>query len=284
VENAVKKAVCAGQVTDLDGDGSSYTEVKVTDQNIVLTDATGAKHTWTKKSAGGYTAPDNEDGTIALDTAGKVTLNEGGGIYVFRADGKLETQTSVLDGRKPATLQYLYDGTPSRLREIKDPVSQRSHVLHYNRPGDDCYGGVTPPNGAAALPPSQMLCRISYWDGTETRLWYVGTGPVYLGRIEDPGSEITDYGYTPQGLLGATRNSLANDWIAADPANRNANGGELTTTISYDTAAKPKATSVSLPPPAVGQPHPSRTYRYDPANHLAFSSARRTGAVARWVR
>ncbi|MFF1615352.1 PA14 domain-containing protein, partial [Amycolatopsis sp. NPDC058278] len=33
---------------DLDGDGSSYTEAKVTDQNIVLTDASGAKHTWTK--------------------------------------------------------------------------------------------------------------------------------------------------------------------------------------------------------------------------------------------
>ncbi|WP_240522093.1 PA14 domain-containing protein [Amycolatopsis vastitatis] len=255
---------------DLDGDGSSYTEAKVTDQNIVLTDATGAKHTWTKKSTGGYTAPDNEDGTIALDTAGKITLNEGGAVYVFRADGKLETQTSVLDSRKPATLQYLYDGTPSRLREIKDPVSGRSHVLHYNRPGDDCYGGVTPPPGAAALPPSQMLCRITYWDGTETRLWYFGTGSLQLGRIEDPGSEITDYGYNAQGLLGATRNSLANDWIAADPANRQANAGDLITSVGYDTAVKPKVTGVTLPPPAVGQPHPGRAYRYDPANRQTF--------------
>ena len=255
---------------DLDGDGSSYTEAKVTDQNIVLTDATGAKHTWTKKSTGGYTAPDNEDGTIGLDTAGKVTLNEGGAIYVFRSDGKLETQTSVLDSRKPATLQYLYDGTPSRLREIKDPVSGRSHVLHYNRPGDDCYGGVAPPPGAASLPPSQMLCRISYWDGTETRLWYTGTGALNLGRIEDPGSEITDYGYNAQGLLSGTRSSLANDWIAADPANRKANEGDLTTTISYDTAAKPKGTGVSLSVPAIGQSRPGRTYRYDPANRQTF--------------
>jgi RHS repeat-associated protein len=255
---------------DLDGDGSSYTEAKVTDQNIVLTDATGAKHTWTKKSTGGYTAPDNEEGTIALDTAGKVTLNEGGAIYVFRSDGKLETQTSVLDGRKPATLQYLYDGTPSRLREIKDPVSQRSHVLHYNRPGDDCYGGVTPPPGAAALPPSQMLCRITYWDGTETRLWYTGTGTLSLGRIEDPGSEITDYGYNAQGLLAGTRDSIANDWIAADPANRKAKEGDLTTTIGYDTSAKPKAGGVSFAVPAIGQPRSGRTYRYDPANRQTF--------------
>ncbi|WUL19880.1 PA14 domain-containing protein [Amycolatopsis sp. NBC_00355] len=255
---------------DLDGDGSSYTEAKVTDQNIVLTDATGAKHTWTKKSTGGYTAPDNEDGTIALDTAGKVTLNEGGAVYVFRSDGKLETQTSVLDSRKPATLQYLYDGTLSRLREIKDPVSQRSHVLHYNRPGDDCYGGVTPPPGAAALPPSQMLCRITYWDGTETRLWYTGTGTLSLGRIEDPGSEITDYGYNAQGLLAGTRNSLANDWIAADPASRKASEGDLTTTITYDAAAKPKASNVSFSVAAIGQPRPGRTYRYDTGNHQTF--------------
>ncbi|MGW4523079.1 PA14 domain-containing protein [Amycolatopsis sp. NPDC004378] len=253
---------------DLDGDGSSYTEAKVTDQNIVLTDASGAKHTWTKKSTGGYTTPDNEDGVLALDPAGKVTLIDGGDVFVFRADGKLESQSSTTDSRKPAALQYIYDGTPSRLREIKDPVSGRSHVLHYNRPGDDCYGGVTPPAGAQALPPSQMLCRISYWDGTETRLWYVGGN--LLGRIEDPGSEITDYGYNSAGLLAGMRGSLANDWIAADPANRKANEGDLTNQITYDTTAKPKITGFAASVPAIGQPRPARGYRYDLANRQTF--------------
>ena len=86
-------------------------------------------------------------------------------MYVFRADGKLDTLSSSLDSKKPAALQNLYDGTPSRLREIKDPVSNRSHRLFYNRSGDDCYGGATPPAGADASPPAQMLCRIVYWDG-----------------------------------------------------------------------------------------------------------------------
>ncbi|MEV4049798.1 PA14 domain-containing protein [Amycolatopsis sp. NPDC049688] len=252
---------------DLDGDGSSYTEAKVTDQNIVLTDATGAKHTWTKKSAGGYTPPADEDGVLALDTAGKVTLTDGGEVFVFRADGKLESQSASTDSRKPAALQYSYDGTPSRLREIKDPVSGRSHVLHYNRAGDDCYGGVTPPPGAQALPPSQMLCRISYWDATETRLWYVGG---QLGRIEDPGSEITDYGYGSNGLLGGVRSSLANDWIAADPANRKANEGDLTTVVTYDTGTKPKVAGVSLAVPAIGKPREATGYRYDPANRTTY--------------
>ncbi|MEU0531328.1 PA14 domain-containing protein [Amycolatopsis tolypomycina] len=254
---------------DLDGDGSSYTEAKVTDQNIVITDATGAKHTWTKKSTGGYTSPSNEDGVLAVDTAGKVTLTDGGQVFAFRADGKLESQTATTDSRKPAALQYIYDGNPSRLREIKDPVSQRSHVLHYNRSGDDCYGGATPPAGAASLPPSQMLCRITYWDGSETRLWYVGTGQ--LGRIEDPGAEISDYGYNAQGLLAGTRGSLANDWIAADSANRKSYEGDLTNLITYDTGAKPKVTTVASSVPSIGQARPSRSYRYDPANRQTFT-------------
>ncbi|MGW7532261.1 PA14 domain-containing protein [Amycolatopsis sp. NPDC054798] len=114
---------------DLDGDGASYTEAKITDQNIVLTDATGAKHAWTKKSTGGYTPPEGEDGVLALDTGGRVTLHEGGTVFTFRADGKLDTQASALDSRKPAALQNVYNGAPSRLVQIKDPVSgSRAHA------------------------------------------------------------------------------------------------------------------------------------------------------------
>ncbi|WP_077241311.1 PA14 domain-containing protein [Amycolatopsis azurea] len=247
---------------DLDGDGSSYTEAKVADQTIVLTDASGAKHTWTKKSTGGYTPPEGEDGTLALDTAGKITLTDGGDVFVFRADGKLESQTSVTDSRKPATLQYIYDGAPSRLREIKDPVSQRSQILRYNRAGDDCYGAATPPPGADAAAPAQMLCRISYWDGTETRLWYTAGR---LSRIEDPGSEITDYGYNSASLLTSVRSPLVNDWIAADPAAR-AGATDVRSEIAYDTASgKPKATSVLAPAPLPGQARPQRGFVYDPA-------------------
>ncbi|WP_410603193.1 PA14 domain-containing protein [Amycolatopsis sp. lyj-90] len=252
---------------DLDGDGTSYLEAKVTDQTIVLTDASAAKHTWTKKSTGGYKAPDNEDGVLALDSAGKITLTDNGDVFVFRADGKLESQSATTDSRKPASLRFIYDGAPSRLREIKDPVSGRSHVLRYNRPGDDCYGGVTPPSGAQALPPAQMLCRISYWDGTETRLWYAGGN---LSRIEDPGSEITDYGYNTTGLLTGLRGSLANDWIAADPANRKSGEADLTNQITYDTAAKPKVTGFTASAAALGQSRPARAYRYDSANRQTF--------------
>ncbi|WP_233224144.1 PA14 domain-containing protein [Amycolatopsis sp. BJA-103] len=253
---------------DLDGDGASYTEAKIADQTIVLTDATGAKHTWTKKSAGGYTPPEGEDGVLAVDAAGKVTLRDGGDVFTFRADGKLDTQSTATDSRKPASLQNIYDGTPSRLVQIKDPVSGRAQVLHYNRVGDDCYGGVTPPSGSDSAAPSQMLCRISYWDGAETRLWYA---QGRLARIEDPGSEITDYGYDANGLLTSERSPLVNDWIAADPANRSA-AADLRSEITYDSSSgKPKGVKVADPAPVPGQPRSATSYRYDPANRQTFT-------------
>jgi RHS repeat-associated protein len=249
---------------DPDGTGMNYTQAQVTDQTIVVTDATGAKHTWTKKSAGGYSPPDGEDGVLALDNGGRVTLTEGSDVYVFGADGKLETLSTSMDSRKPAALQNLYDGTPSRLREIKDPVSGRSHHLYYNRSGDDCYGGATPPSGADASPPSQMLCRIAYWDGSQTRLWYK-QGQLF--RIEDPGSEITDYSYNTAGMLSAVRDSLANDWVAVDPTTRN--NDNSTWQIGYDTGGT-IATSITAPAPQPGQPRPRHSYRYDPTNKQSF--------------
>ncbi|UUV30726.1 PA14 domain-containing protein [Amycolatopsis roodepoortensis] len=248
---------------DLDGDGAGYTEAKVADQTIVLTDASGAKHTWTKKSAGGYTPPENESGILALDTGGRITLIDGGSVSVFRADGKLESQSAVVDSRKPATLQYVYDGVPSRLREIKDPVAQRSQTLHYNRSGDDCYGGAGVPAGADTLAPAQMLCRVSYWDGTETRLWY---SQGRLTRIEDPGAEVSDYGYDATGLMITQRSSLINDWIAADPANRSG-ATDIRSEISYDTSSgKPKVSGVLVQAPSPGQARPQRGYTYDAAS------------------
>lgn len=251
---------------DLDGSGSTYTEAKVTDQSIVLTDATGAKHSYTKVSAGGYKAPEGEYGVLGLDPSGRVTLTEGGDIYVFGADGKLSTQSSVLDSRKPAALQNIYSGFPSRLKEVRDPISQRSHELFYNRPGDNCYDGVAPPPGADALPPGQMLCRIRYWDGTLTHLWYY-QGRLF--RVEDPGSEITDFSYAPGGPIDGMRDSLGSDWVSVDPVR---NRQETTYVVLYydHTAVKPVVSQIQPPIPTEGASRPSRTYRPDPSNRRTF--------------
>ncbi len=255
---------------DLDGSGATFTEAKVTDQNIVLTDGSGAKHTWTKKSAGGYTPPEGEEGILALDTGGRITLTHGSEVFVFNTDGKLESQAGAADTRKPAALQNIYDGSPSRLREVKDPVSQRSHRLHYNRPGDDCYAGATPPPGADTAPPPQMLCRLVYWDGTQTRLWY-HQGRLF--RIEDPGSEITDFSFTANGLIDGMRDSRASDWVAADPANRNTDAANHIVHYVDHTAAKPIVRQVFSPKASADVPRGRHGYRYDPAQRTTYVDA-----------
>ncbi|MFI6169026.1 PA14 domain-containing protein [Nocardia sp. NPDC051052] len=217
--------------------GSNYSKAEMLDGSVVLTDGTGAKHTWGKASAGGYTPPANEDGVLAVDNSGKITVTGGDVVSVFNSDGTLGAVSSVLDSKKPAALQYVYGGTSPRLTQVKDPVSGRSHTLYYNTDsGDSCYGGATKPPGAIGSAPPQMLCRIKYWDGTETRLWYSIAGT--LDRVENPGGDVRDYTYLDElsanteiprvgadsaqaqklrdavGPLMQMRTPLINDWLA----------------------------------------------------------------------
>ncbi len=253
---------------NLTGDGSTYTKAQVQDQTIVFTDGTGTKHTWTKSGTGTYTPPAGQDGILGLDTAGKITLHEGGNVYSFNADGTLASESSVVDSHKPAANVMSWNGTPSRLAQITDPVSQRSHKLFYNRPGDDCYGGRTMPSGWDALPPSQMLCRIQYWDGTQTVLWYRSGA---ISRVENPGNDFTEYGFNADGTLRAIRDSRGLDWAAQDPATRNIT--ETYTVVNYGTVGTRKgATSVQAPAPngQAGAQRPQHGYRYDLPNRQTF--------------
>ncbi|MEU7168165.1 PA14 domain-containing protein [Streptomyces morookaense] len=249
----------------LSAQSSGYSHAEMLDGSVVLTDAAGGKHTWAKASAGGYTPPMGEDGVLAFDSTGRITVTEGDTVSVFDPDGTLAAVESVLDGKKPAALQYLYSGTPPRLTRIKDPVSGRSHQLFYNTDGSDgCYGGVSRPPGSDPAPP-RMLCRIRYWDGTETRLWYLmGT----LARIENPGAVMQDFDYTGRasakqrydqagdneeekqkaldsiGPLATLRGSLAYDWVARQaPSADNGctNTGDIAaacTVIGYDSVVE----------------------------------------------
>ncbi|MFI6168522.1 PA14 domain-containing protein [Nocardia sp. NPDC051052] len=278
--------------------GSKYVRAEMLDGSVVLTDAAGGTATWTKVSAGGYAPPKDEDGVLAVDAGGRISVTRNGVASVFNVDGTLAAVSSVADSKKPASLQYLYSGAPARLTQIKDPVSGRAHTLHYNTDNtNNCYGGASFPPGTHSAPP-QKLCRIKYWDGTETRLWYIVGA---LGRIENPGAEIRDYSYlnlagakldydqagndtekklkamNAVSLLNEIRDGLAVDLRAAgltDP-------GYERTTIEYDAFSDDVSTGrpphsrvirVDLPTPN-GRDRgvrPMHGYRYDIANKKAF--------------
>ncbi|MFP3964434.1 PA14 domain-containing protein [Actinomadura fulvescens] len=276
--------------------GSGYTKAEMLDGSVVLTDRSGRKHTWGKASNGGYKPPPDEDGVLAFDAGGRITVTEGTTVSVFNADGTLAQVASTLDGKKPAALRYFYSGAVPRLTQITDPVSGRSHTLHYNTDGSDgCYGGTAKPQGADPAP-ANMLCRIRYWDGSETRLWYLfGT----LARIENPGASISDYDYLDRaankkqhdkpetkpedkealkesvGPLTMVRDPLAYDWILR----QNTWVTAERTTIRYQAGYEPearqtllRAVQVSLPwpdgKPGIGFPG-GHSYSYDIAGKAA---------------
>ncbi|ATL67409.1 PA14 domain-containing protein [Nocardia terpenica] len=254
-----------------------YTKAEMLDASVVLTDGAGGKHTWAKASDGGYTPPPDEDGVLGFDAGGHITVTDNGVVFTFNADGTLGAVSSVLDSKKPAALQYIYSGTPSRLTEIKDPVSGRSHTLYYNVDGSDrCYGDTPRPPGADKAP-LQMLCRVRYWDDTETRLWYVKKS---LGRIENPGSDVYDYGFDGDdrdGPLTLVRTGLVNDWAIRQTGNVAL--GAAIAEIAYTSIAdkvgetpKLRAANVKLPSSDGGPftPRPQHSYAYDLPNKQAF--------------
>ncbi|MFD4357908.1 PA14 domain-containing protein [Nocardia sp. NPDC058518] len=293
--------VPAGWTMSIPASGYSHAELR--DGSVVLTDSVGGKHTWAQTD-GGFTPPPGRDGVVAFAAGGELSVTENGMITLFNPDGTLAEVATVLDSKKPASLQYRYSGTPSRLTEITDPVSGRSHTLHYNTDNSNsCYGGAAFPPGADRAP-AQMLCRITYWDGTETRLWYVLN---VLARIENPGAAMRDFNYlnladvkteynktsnpiTRQELLAgigpmtSRREPLAYDWVLS----QSAPGLAHRTVIDYQKYVEEpgmpevlRAVAVSAPSSNGGSTgrRPVHYYGYDIGAKTAIVNVKGTGEV-----
>jgi len=253
------------------GGSLGYTNVRMDGSNAVLVGADGSTTTFLWVN-GGYKAPEGSDETLTVTpgTTGGLTLHSAGTTYVFNADGTLASAQGSLDDRKPAAAQYTYSGNPARLAAITDPSSGRAITLAYG----DGNGGVACGSDTPTFinAPASMLCRITYPDGRVTRLYYVSDGNAggLLARIEDPGSEITDYAYT-NGKLTSVRDPLAYDMIARalrvdDPTAR--------TVIGYSSATGYTgwADSVTQPAPNAGDLRPAHSYTHGTAT-FAYNGA-----------
>ncbi|KTS62630.1 hypothetical protein NS206_09900 [Microbacterium testaceum] len=251
-----------GASVPLAGASSSWVSAQLTDASVVLTDTTGKAHTYTKASSGGYTAPSGEYGVLSLDGNGWVVFtDEDGTVYHFTKEGRVASATPPEDVRKAAAPQSILNAK-GVATEVVDPVSksgdQYTRKVSFTYQNGDRSSCPERSGTGFAKAPVDMLCRISYPDGTESRLFYNGNGQ--LAAILDPGDELTLLGYDgPGGLLSQIRDATANDSIpvpvaagAADPA---------TTSITYDGS---RATGVTLPAPdgVTTSERPSRTYSY----------------------
>ncbi len=248
--------------------GLAVTGATVTDSSVVVTDQSGATHTY-RWTGSGYLPPANADGLLSKNPDGSLTLASGDGMtYQMDANGLLTGITSSRDDKHPAGAVLGYTGSPGsvpQLSSITDPVSHRALSVVYSGGGASC---PTPVQGFDPPPPGKM-CDVLYgWDGTDTQFFYVKD---QLARVVDPGGVVTDFGYT-NGLLTAVRNPLAADWVAANPSYQ---GSPLVqTTITYNTATgslPATVATVTLPAPdptvanaAATQPQHSYVYTGTP--------------------
>jgi len=250
--------------TDPDG-GLFYSSAKIFEQQVLLSDSTGATHIYTSTPTG-WVPPAGEDGVLATDasTGLLVFQSEDGSAFSFNADGSLAKMVAPADDRKPAALTYTWtqgsQTEPLRLTQITDPVSTRSVVLTYG-------GGSCPSAAGFDAAPSYMLCKIDYsaFGIGESDLYYLNG---HLARIVDPGGATTDFGYDANGRIIAIRDALTNDLIAAGAFT---DSDAHKTLVTYDVNAK--VSSITAPESSAGAARAQRTYDYTaptaPVVHVA---------------
>jgi len=277
--------------TAIVGNSSLYSSARVTESAVVLTDASGTAHTYTKVStgSGGYTAPSGEHGVLSLDSAGLVTLTAiDGTVFAFNAQGKVSSVTAPSDAKKRATPIPAYDPTTGRVSKISDPVSSNGATpAVYGREvafsySDGSAGSCPSLAGYASPVQAGLLCQITYPGHTlasdTTRLYYLQTpiaptvsnpaGGVVtqLAEILDPGDQATTFGYDASGRLSQVRNSVTNDWLTLPG---HAASDSNTTTITY---VNGRAATVTLPAPdgVTATARQQKIYTYDTTNNTTY--------------
>ncbi|MGI8685144.1 MAG: RHS repeat-associated core domain-containing protein [Acidimicrobiales bacterium] len=247
------------------GGDSGYAAARGAGASATLTDASGRAHTYTSAGSG-FAPPAGEEGVLTRGATGALSLHDADGTtYGFDGAGRLSWTTSSADDGSPAAPVYAWAGTPVRLRSLTDPVSGRQITLNY---GSDA-GCPAVPAGFSVTAPAGMLCGAKYWDGTETKLFYVSGS---LARIEDPGSQVTDFAYDTTGRLVQVRDPLVADAVAAGVA---AGDDTTRTLVSYN--ASNQVATITAPAPKAGDPRPARTYTHPSATLATVAVAGITG-------
>jgi RHS repeat-associated protein len=260
--------------------------------NLVLTDESGTAYQF--NAAGLVTTV-----TPAVDVGAKLATP----VPTYDANGQLTSLSDPLSASgsgssttygRQVQFSYLTNTTiaSSSLATSKDADGNQNRAPAACAPDQNsnttfgsitAQGTTTGTDGAAygSTSDAGMLCQILYPDGTTTQLYYNVNGQ--LSRMVDPGKEVTDFGYRQSSssgtfLLSTIRNSLANDWLAADPT-RDPAKLAVTTDIAYDAADR--ATSVTLPAPD-GQPstpRPQKQYNFQAPGTQLDSNGNNTTTV-----
>ncbi|GIH08296.1 hypothetical protein Rhe02_63630 [Rhizocola hellebori] len=253
--------------------GSAYIRAEVSDGSVTLYAPDGATTSFAKTAFGlAYAPPPGVDDVVVVNADGTVTVHaDDGRTYLFRPDGFLDRVTGALDDQRSAAANASYD-TAGRLTALTDPVSGRAVQLTYapnaacpERPpvlGGDTFGPT----------PTGMLCKVDYWDGSTTQLYYKNG---LLGYVRNPGDAYWGLSYDAAGRLIGYHDPTTFDAAFAGRTDWD----KLLVEISYDGAGRVAA--VTQPPPNQGDQRPAQTYTYAPASDASGQLTSGTAGVTR---
>ena len=215
---------------------------------------------------GGFTPPADEDGVLARDASGRLTLHaEDGLTYAFNTDGTLASATSAVDDRTPAAASYTWGLVPgavgatppmvSRLVAITDPVGARQITLRY---APDAACPTSPPTGLASARPGccarsptgrdldQALVHPDRGQQSAAPGPHRGSLPGDVARVADS-PPITDFAYDTTGRLVRLRSPFVADAVASGIiSSADDNVGTDATMVTYDSASG-KVLTVAAP-------------------------------------
>ncbi len=267
--------------------GLQYDRAEINGDNFVAIDSDGATHSWFRTKAGdlasGYTPSIGENGVLTRNTDGTFSLSEEDGVlYIFSSSGELTSVNSSLDDTNPAAATYTYQTGAGvhNVASVQDGVySGRAINFTYSTgtvygSGNSCTPGFTLPSGYTNKVPNGLLCKISYWDGTETNLLYVTTSDItYLAAVVDPGTEFNSFGYDANGYLNRTQSPLQGDW-AANTAGVNQASDSTRTFVTYNSAGQVLYLQTSSPTGSSGDSANTPQHSY---SYLSAATASSTG-------
>ena len=243
----------------------TYTRATVNEGSVTLTTADGETFSFARNASGTYTPPPDSEDIVLVNADGTVAVHDEDGMdYVFRPDGGLFTIRTPLDDRRPAAARNIYDSL-ARLVAVEDPVSGRQITLRYAATDGDASCPNSPPLGGTAYQSEEgMLCRVTYWDGTTTDLFYF-KDTDQLSHVANPGDAWWSFGYDTEARLVGIADPDARDLLFT--GNRtDSDTNRLFTQIAYDpltSGTKSRVKTVTLPAAQQADTaRPSRTYAY----------------------
>lgn len=180
--SAEPRVLPAGWRLDATDASAEYRRAEVNEGSVTLFRPDGTAIAFPRTAFGlGFAPPKGREDIVAVNPDGTTTVHaDSGRTYLFNTDGSLKESTSAIDEIGSAAAEPHYDSA-GRLDKMTDPVSGQFVTLRY-KPDSGCEDQPPVLGGSEFATPTGMLCRIDYWDGTRTDLFYRTRRPRRRGR------------------------------------------------------------------------------------------------------